>query len=265
VIPARYSLIRYIPDTARGEQLNIGILAWTEHHLAVELDQQALERVLRENPHLAKDALLGVREQLHDELSTLAGDPAHSATSWLARQRGYPVVATEDRHTTVKADDVEALGETVGRLLARIVRPRRRSIGPLAMDPGPRLERTLEPFVRSQHVIRDYAFPRSRTGIARRVDYFANHGANVALDFLKLALRRPEEIRLRADAEANKIGDISATNDVHPVVFCAVSDEETVRAATADAFAIIGATGAKVVTSVDAALEAIRPARAPVA
>jgi hypothetical protein len=42
VIPARYSLIRYVPDTARGEQLNIGILAWTERHLAVELDQNAL-------------------------------------------------------------------------------------------------------------------------------------------------------------------------------------------------------------------------------
>lgn len=259
MIPARYSLIRYVPDTARGEQLNIGILAWTERHLAVELDQNALERVLRENPHLAKDALLGVRDQLGEELAALDGDAAHRATSWLAGQRGYPVVATEDRHTTVNADDVEALGETVGRLLTRIVRPRRRSGAPVATDPGPMLARGLEPLIRSRHVIRDYAFPQSRTGIARRVDYFANHGANIALDFLKLALRRPEDIRLRADAEANKIGDISASNDVNPVVFCAVSSEPAVSQATKEAFAIIDAAGANVVTTVEAALDAIRP------
>jgi hypothetical protein len=121
------------------------------------------------------------------------------------------------------------------------------------------LARSLEPLIRSQQVIRNYAFPSSRTGIARRVDYFANHGANIALDFLKLALRRPEDIRLRADAEANKIGDISASNEVNPVVFCAVSGEPAVSQATKEAFEIIAAAGASVVTSVDAAFDAISP------
>ena len=81
----------------------------------------------------------------------------------------------------------------------------------------------------------------------------------MALDFLKLSLKRPDEIRLRADAEANKIGDIAETNDVNPVVFCAVSDEPAVSEATNDAFAIIGASGASVVTSIDDAIQAVRP------
>ncbi len=48
MIPARYSLIRYVPDAARDEELNVGIVAWTERHLALEVDQRAVERVLRE-------------------------------------------------------------------------------------------------------------------------------------------------------------------------------------------------------------------------
>jgi hypothetical protein len=92
------------------------------------------------------------------------------------------------------------------------------------------------------------------------VDYFANSNVNVALDLLKLALRRPDEILLRADAEANKIGDIGAHNDVTSVVFCTVSTDTAVADATNDAFRIIDSVGATVVTNVEDALAAIRPA-----
>jgi ribosomal protein S12 methylthiotransferase accessory factor YcaO len=255
VIPARYSLIRYVPDAARGEELNVGIVAWTERHLALEVDQRAVERVLRENPHLAKDALLGLRDRLREELTASAPDPALAAATWLSSQRGYPVIATEDRHTTVIEDSSEALTEAVDRLLARIVRPRRRGGG--GFNPGHALERSLRPLLQSQRVVRDYTFSTSRSGVPRRVDYFANSGANIALDLVKLAVTRTDELLRRADAEAFKVEDIRGSNDIDVVVFCAISSDDAVRDATANAEQIIGSVGARVVTSVEDAAGAL--------
>ena len=250
MIPARYSLIRYIPDSVRGEQLNVGILAWTEHHLAVELDERAVDRVIRENPHLATDSLRGLRETLREQLTMTAPQPTESAATWITSQRGYPVVATEDRHTTVTEDSVEALGEAVERLLARVVRPRRRGGGG-GFDPGQALERSLRPLLLSQRVVADYTFPTSRSGVARRVDYFANSGANVALDVIKLALKSADEVMRRADAEAFKIEDIRDANQIEVVVFCTTSNDEAIVEVTKSAEQVIASVGASVVTSVD--------------
>lgn len=257
MIPARYSLIRYIPDPARGEQLNIGILAWTERHIVLELDDSAVERVRRENPHLAMDALRGLDEQIRDELAAIDGDPAQAVTAWVAGQRGYPTVATEDRYTTVATDDVEALRETVGRLLSRIVHPRRRT-GGRQSDIGSMLERALAPLLLSHRIVREHEFTASRSGVPRQVAYFANSGANTALDLVKLTLKKPDEIMRRADAEAFKIEDIRERNDIDIVVLCAVGGDDTVHDATADAQRIIRSVGASVVTSVDEAADAIR-------
>jgi hypothetical protein len=256
VIPARYSLIRYVPDAARGEELNIGIVAWTSHHIALDVDQQAIERVLRENPHLAKDALLGLRDRLCAELAASAPDPAQAtAAAWLSSQRGYPVVATEDRHTTVAEDNAQALAEAVDRLLARVVRPRRRHSG--SFNPGHALERSLQPLLRSHRVVRHHTFPTSRSGVARRVDYFANSSANVALDLVKLDVKSTDELLRRADAEAFKVEDIRESNDIDVIVFCAISHDDAARDANANAEQIIGSVGARVVTSVEAAAGAL--------
>ena len=136
-------------------------------HLAIELDDRAVDRVIRENPHLAKDSLRGLRETLREQLATTSLEPVESASTWISSQRGFPVVATEDRHTTVSADTVEALGETVDRLLKRVVRPRRRGGGG-GFDPGQALERSLRPLLLSKRVVQDYTFPASRSGVARR-------------------------------------------------------------------------------------------------
>lgn len=259
MIPAHYSLIRYVPDSARGEQLNVGILAWTDQRMALELDERALDRVVRENPHLAKDALRDLHDRIQEELAEVGGPPPDMIASWLANQRGYPVVATESRYTTIDSGQDDALDQTVERLLARIVRPRRRHGGPHA-DAAHILDRALQPYVRSRKILRDHRFAASRSGISRSVDYFANSGANVALDFVKLALAKPDEILRRADAEAFKIEDIRASNDISVVVFCDVSTEEKVRDATADARRVISSVGAQLVTSVDGAADAMKQA-----
>jgi hypothetical protein len=256
LIPARYSLIRYIPDAARGEQLNIGILAWTEHNIVLELDDRAVERVIRENPHLAKDSLRGLRETLLAQATESSPRPQQSTTTWLSAQRGYPVVATEDRHTTVAADTPEALGEAVERLVKRVVRPRRRG-GGAPFDAGQVLERELRPLLRSQRIVTDYTFENSRSGVARRVDYFANSDANVALDVVKLAVKSADEVMRRADAEAFKIEDIRHANHIDAVVFCVVSTDDAVHDVTENAEQVIASVGARIVTNVDDAAAAM--------
>jgi hypothetical protein len=41
MIPAQYSLIRYIPDPARNEPLNVGILVWSGSGIRLRLEPQA--------------------------------------------------------------------------------------------------------------------------------------------------------------------------------------------------------------------------------
>lgn len=251
MISAHYSLVRYTPDAARGEQLNIGILAWTDHRLAFDLDSAAVDRVIRENPHLATDALAGLRDQLRSELAVDQGDASAAAQAWLSFQHGFPVTATEPRHTTVTDDSQAALVETVDRLVTRIVRPRRRSGG--GAGPGHALEQRLRPLIRSNRILRDHTFRASRSGVARRVDYFANSTANVALDVVSLAVKSADEILRRADAEAFKVEDILAKNDLKIVVYCAVSADDAVREPTATATKIIESVGAVALTSAEEA------------
>jgi Protein of unknown function (DUF3037) len=251
LIAARYSLIRYIPDAARGEELNVGILGWTDNHVLVDVDDRALDRVIRENPHLAKDALVELRDRLRAEIGAL--NPEDAADDWLANRPGYPIVATESRHTTVSEDTRQALQVTVDRLLQRVVRPRRRSGG--RTSPQQALERRMQPLLASKKVVRDHGFSGHRSGITRRVDYFANSTANVALDFVQLSLVSADDIVRRADAEAFKLEDILGSAKITPIVFCSFSSEDAVREATENAERIIESVGAHVVRSVDEATE----------
>lgn len=68
--PALYAVIRYIPDPARNEALNVGIVAWSEASCRLRIDDEAVARVVRENPHLEREALLYLEASLRDQLST---------------------------------------------------------------------------------------------------------------------------------------------------------------------------------------------------
>jgi hypothetical protein len=259
VTPAKYSVIRYIPDPGRNEALNVGIVLWTDAELAVELDGQAIERVVRENPHLAKDALRGLADELRAELTSGGASPEDCVRRWLAAQRGFPVAPTEGRLTTLAADSREAFQATLDRLLARVVRPKRRSGGG-GFDVARAVERSLQPLLSSQRVFRDYAFTSSRSGVSRSVDYFANSGANVALDLVKLDITRADEIRRRADAEAFKIEDIRSTNNIEIVVLCSLNNDEALAQVNRDAQRIIGSVGARITTDAEEASRVIQAA-----
>src|SRR5438128_1096878 len=128
--PANYSVIRYIADPARNEPLNLGIIVWTKEGFAAKIDENAVARVVRENPHLERDALLYVDGFIHQQLARTV--PPFTKDGFLrvvAEQAGFPVSFSEPRYTTLSGEGGQALEETLDRLLARIVRPGRRRGG----------------------------------------------------------------------------------------------------------------------------------------
>lgn len=252
--PASYVVIRYIADPARNEPLNVGVLAWAGRRHELAIDTGAVARVVRENPRLHPDALMAIGDVVAERLGLQPSLPGGEIKERLAEQSGFPITFTEPRMTTIAADSGDALKTTVESLLTRIVRPRRRS-GRGGMDLAQMLERRLQPLVRAGSVQSNHLFRSTQTGVIRRVDYFANSGANLALDTIKLDLRRADEIRLRADAEAFKVTDIASRNDVRVVVLTSMPVAEDLLPTANEARLILASTPAEIVTDIDEAVQ----------
>lgn len=247
---ARYSVIRYIPDLGRGESLNVGILLWDDSDFGVALENKAIERVVRENPRLERDALLYVEPMLRERLSDDGLPVPERVERMLANQRGYPIDLTPARFTTV--EETFDFDEELRRLTSRIVEPKRRTGGgQRAID---LVERGLRLLVRTQRVSRNHFFPDTKTGVQRRADFFANSAANVALDVLGLTLKRADNVREKADAEAMKVYDVlgGPAPPSEYVVFCdfGVHVDDAVNS---DARKVLEAQGATIVTEADEA------------
>ena len=176
------------------------------------MDDDAIARVIRENPALATDALASLEESLADGLETTTGarGVVTGAREFLSAQHGYPVVWTEPRATVVDDVTSQSLDATVDRLLARIVRPKRRSGGPRRPNPTETIEKTVQSLIAKRVVTRKHYFEKSLSGIPRGVDFFVNSTANLALDVVNLSVQSADEILKRADAEAFKVQDVTS-------------------------------------------------------
>jgi hypothetical protein len=252
---AHYSVIRYMPDPGRGERLNVGILLWTPNRYCVRIDETAVDRVVRENPRLARESIFYVSPLLREKLSG-EGSVEERVASLLNGQRGFPMDLSEARFTSVLNYSPDALGDAVDSLLERVVRHKRRR-GGSGHDPRQALERRLKVYLKRGLVEKNHSFSSSRSGVARAVDFFANTRINTALDVLKLDLKRADDIRNRADAEAFKVYDITRENDVRFAVYCDLSDDRSLADANDEAQRVIESAGATVVTDPEAAARAV--------
>jgi hypothetical protein len=252
---AHYSVLRYVPDPGRGESLNIGILLWEEGTDAYRLsvDEKAVERVIRENPRLERDALLYVEPMLLEQLSSAISPVTARIKNLMDKQVAFPLDMSEPRFTTI-APDEGGLDQTLDRLIGRVVRPKRRS-GPRHANPMEAMDRALSPLISAEAVSRNHFFGATKTGVLRSADFFANSGANVALDVVRLALKESDRIRERADAEAFKVYDVlqadSSINDY--VVYCDFADSPESAEINENARLVIEDQGAHVLTDLDEA------------
>lgn len=259
---AHYSVIRFIPDPARGELLNIGILLWDEESgdYRLELDQKAIERVIRENPRLERDSLLYIEPMLAEQLASAVAPVPARIMSILGKQSGFPLDFTEPLFTTI-APDEDGLDATLERLLKRVVQPKRRG-GNFPKTPADEMETRLKPLIRSQAVSRAYQV-KAKSGVERHVDFFANSGANVALDVLQLAISEAATIRERADAKGMKVLDLLNGEQVNDYfVYCRFSDDRQLAHVYDEAKTVIEAQGARVLANPDEAAEVFQSAAA---
>ncbi|MBI3970637.1 MAG: DUF3037 domain-containing protein [Chloroflexi bacterium] len=258
--PARYAVVRYVADPARNEPLNVGVVIWDDHEYCLRVDADASQRVVRENPFLARDAMLSLEAQLQDEVEHAVerAPGAHEGIArWIGRQSGYPVLLTEPRATTILTERGESIDDALDRLVSRLVVPRRRGGG--GLTPVSELAKQLRPLIREHQVYTDRPFRTTRTGVPRTVDFFVNSYINVGLDALQLAIASADDVILRADAEAHKIEDIRSKNPVEIWAYCHVSPWDEMQPVYGQAFTIMSEAGAtKIFTKPDDAAEAMR-------
>lgn len=251
---AQYSLVRYIPDLARGEALNIGVLTWTEDDYRLRIDGEAVKRAAYHSPHSSSDMLRSIELSLKAAI----GKPfsPERVKSLLEAQRGYPLCLTEPRHVSLDPSKRDPLTDAQDRLAGRLVRP-----------PRPRpiihrsllneVEKRLRPLIRENRIVKNHIFESSRTGIPREVSFYANSGTNVALDVLRVALQKPRDIRIRVDAEAFKIEDIIAKNNIRFLVLCEPLQTEHAEQVNREVQCVLGSVGAEVIRDVDRAVSAM--------
>lgn len=137
--PARYVLLRLTPDPLRDEPRNIGLIVWSDEHLQVTVDRDALERAASENPRLAVGALHDLEAQIRRQLHAAqlsASSPGEAVASWLAHHHGPLLDTTSPRHTIVLGRQQHALAELCTQLLGRMVTPTVRPRGRLRSIEG---------------------------------------------------------------------------------------------------------------------------------
>lgn len=251
MIQAQYMLIRYIADPARNEALNVGIVAWSQYGYQFGFDQEAAKRVVRGNPHLAKDAVTQVESYLHQLLANRATFDSKYLLTILASENRFPLEITEPRFTQVISDQPEALEATYERLLNNLVHPRHRVTSSHESRVHV-LAKQLQPLIKQHRMTRNHTFAASKTGTQRTVDFYANSGINLALDVVRLKYANADRIIEAADHQAHKIEDVSAINkDVQWLVYCDFSPKETLIKVNESVRKIITSSGAEIKEDID--------------
>lgn len=250
--PAQYAIVRYTADPGRDEALNLGILVWDAEEYRLKVDREAADRAIRESPWLERDALLYVEPLLREMIESTSGYLPERIGALINEQPDFPLGLTDARFTTIADDSPDAIDATLSRLIDRVVRPPRRGGGG-SIDLADLLESRIRHALLDHSVKRDVAYRGSRSGIVRTVEFYANSGANTALDTLKLDLKRADEIRRRADAQAYKVVDLKVNEISRYVVLCSLSTDPKLQETNESVKAMLQGEGALVVTDIDEA------------
>ncbi len=239
-----FSLVRWCPDAVRAEYRNLGVIL---------VGDQRQAGGVRYVPPSAMPESLAQQGIVTDWFAALArrfetGDPMDLQGLRVAsRELWVNLQVTEPRPVAVLGGDWESALEDLWRSYAKPL-PR-----PSANAPLSEVRQRLRALIQKQRVVQDQPW-NSPAGVPWILDFYANSGANVALDTLQLALKRPREILIRAAGEAYKIRDIRrAAGDLVFVVYCAFSPLPAVSDANEGAQRILEAEGARVASDPDEA------------
>lgn len=242
-----FSVIRWRPDVTRDECRNLGVIL---------VDQYGANGGVR---WLTKSGLpsqvrgQGIVEQWLNTIHERAiGDQRMTITELehLSQTLDRSLLLTFPKRTAILEGKWEQALEQLWKSYASPL-PQARERQPTAA-----LRKQLRALIIAGSVYENYEMPLSRSGVPRVVNFFANSGANVVIEGITLNLQRPDAIIQRADAEANKIKDISAS-DIKWVIYV----DEGIDAKTAEfrehARKILEETDAKIITDVREVLDLV--------
>lgn len=247
-----YSLIRSVPDPIRGEVFNIGIVAWSDDQVRIEVDEDAAKRAVNQSRYLAKDAWAYYECFLRDLLIEDGVINQSVLDEFAATPRGETLRLSKASFMRFP-DGEQGFNERVLEIVKRLVAPIHRGGG--SGSPAKDIRVRLKSLIDSKAVQQNYPFLQTRSTVPRSCEFFVNSGANVALDTLRLDLSKPNLVYERIDAEATKIADIRSSNGVRFFVYCQAGQDEASLPIVDRARKVLDSVEAEVVLSLDEASE----------
>lgn len=250
---SRYSIVRYVPDPLREERVNVGVALVAEDGSFARC--RFLHNWSRVRGFGAEDISF-----LKEFAADLEREMARTAD--LFEPRGFEAdclgaYAANWANSIQLSEPRASVADDLDALLTRLVHQFLVEPTPGAPRHWPAalaLEKRFRPWV-DKHVIEPgHTFGDSRSGVPRVVSYFANSGANLALEALRLDLKRAESIQTRADAEARKIEDIRNRHaEIDMIVYCELPEDPALGQASRFARLTLEDVGAQVTSNLDEA------------
>lgn len=213
MISSQFSVVKFVPDAARDEPINIGIVAWYLGTYVLRLDPRSFPRVLSNAPNLEKDAfefsedLLRMRvDEAFRMISADLSEALHKSLEGPFRlSQPGELLLQETSESSLRY----VLENEVDQLIERLVKPPKRSgrdysKGARALLRAAYLEEFPTGSFQQEHDIR-----ATRSGVHRTVDFYMNSDTHAAIDVIELNRNAKEEaVTKAADAMRAKCDDI---------------------------------------------------------
>jgi len=248
---SHYTVVQYVPDPATDERINVGVLTYGDGQIRCRFlrDWRRVEQFGGEDIGFLRDLARDIQTAAGAQPTLFAMPGAgrldeETLRRMIGRWRNS-VQFTPTRASLLKP--AELLDDVAGRFL-RESKPR--AFRPTT-KPAERLAQRFCKLIEDKVILPDQPFEGARSGVVRRVDFYADSGANLAIDTLRLAIKSPHDIIARADAEAFKLEDILEKHPVSAIVVCELASGQDVADANGAALRILKSAGTRVEVETD--------------
>jgi hypothetical protein len=213
VISSQFSIVKFVPDAARDEPVNIGIVAWHLGTYVLKLDPRSFPRVLSNAPDLEKDAfdfsedLLRMRiDEAFRMVSTDLSVALHQSLEGPFRLSQPGELLLQDPSESALRYVLE---NEVDQLIDRLVKPPKRSGRDYSKGARALLRAAYLAELPAGSFQQEHDISATRSGVRRTVDFYMNSDTNAAIDVIELNRNAKEEaVTKAADAMRAKCDDI---------------------------------------------------------
>lgn len=223
MMQASYKLVKYIPDLARQEPLNIGILAWCQGQSVLVFDAHAFHRITTANGDLADDALKFITDAIVEEYNDARLRDGQDIDAFVREALSTPFLVTEERPFGIADAPVSGVKATLAneteRLMERLVKPQRRRSKQPSKGPKATLVSEYRRFLQPDQLQQSFEITATKTGHRRKVDLFINHHVDAVVDVLDIRSDATyDTAEIATDAMRSKSEDILDGNAANVVI-----------------------------------------------